>query len=106
MISPIGPERALLWRRGSRAIWAGDAVADFGHDWLPSRTQQLETVSGQPSIVPGIARGAEHGARQCTGETLYDVAKAARARGRSDMAPFFAALFVFFAERAAGAAKR
>ena len=71
MISPIGPERALLWRRGSRAIWAGDAVADFGHDWLPSRVQGLEAVSEQPSIVPGIARGAKHGARQCTGETLY-----------------------------------
>ena len=72
MISPIGPERALLWRRRSRAIWAGDTVAELWHDWLLSRVQGLEAVSEQPSIVPGVARGAEHGARQCTGETLYE----------------------------------
>ena len=70
LISPIGPERALLWRHRSRAIWAGDAVADFGHDWLPSRVQGLKAVSEQPSVVPGVARGAEHGARQCAGAIL------------------------------------
>ena len=65
-----GPGRALLWRR--RVGADGSSISDYElwHDWLLSRPQGLEAVSEQPSIVPGIARGAEHGARQCTVETL------------------------------------
>ena len=52
----------------------GGSISDenFWHDWAAHGDAPAEAVSEPPSIVPGVARTAEHGARQCAGATLYE----------------------------------
>ena len=67
----IEPPSAPARRRQSSA--RPGPIGEIKSTCLPgvlSRPQGLEAVSEPTSIVPGVARGAEHGARQCTVETL------------------------------------
>ena len=72
LISPIDPERALLWRRRAGADGGSISDEELWHDWAAHGVAPAEAVSEPPLIVPGVAHGAEHGARQCTGAILYE----------------------------------
>jgi len=60
------PSRRAAHREGS------NSDEELWHDWVAHGIAPAQAASKPPLIVPGVARGAEHGARQCTGAILYE----------------------------------
>ena len=60
------PSRRAARREGS------NSDEELWHDWVAHGVAPAQAASKPPLIVPGVARGAEHGARQCTGAILYE----------------------------------